>query len=98
MVDNLNDVELYGRIRSLLKEVVPKGASLDNLSPETRLLEDLNVDSARVVDLVLSLEDTFRISIEDAVIDTLNTVGDVVALVKDKSARDRPGHQTASVL
>jgi acyl carrier protein len=86
MVDKLNDVELYQRIRPLLKEVIPKGALPDNISSETRLLEDLDVDSARVVDLVLTLEDTFSISIEDAIIDTLKTAGDVVALLKEKIA------------
>ncbi len=86
MVDKLNDAELYERIRLVLKEFIPKGDSPDNISPETRLLEDLNVDSARVVELVLDLEDAFSINIEDGVIDTLKTVGDLVDLVKGKIA------------
>jgi acyl carrier protein len=86
MVDNLNDTELYERIRLVLKEVIPKGASPDNISPQTRLLEDLNIDSARVVDLVLGLEDDLGISIEDGVIETIKTVGDLVALAKAKIA------------
>jgi acyl carrier protein len=86
MIDKLNDAELYEQIRLVLKQVIPKGALSDDISPETRLLEDLNVDSARVVDLVFGLEDAFRISIEDGAIETLQTVGDLVALVKGKIA------------
>jgi acyl carrier protein len=86
MVDKLNDAELYEQIRLVLKQVIPKGALPDNISLETRLLEDLNIDSARVVDLVFGLEDAFRISIEDGVIETLQTVGDLVALVRGKIA------------
>jgi acyl carrier protein len=86
MVDKLNDTELYERIRLVLRQVIPKGASPDNISPETRLLEDLNLDSARVVDLVLGLEDALDISIEDGLIETIKTVGDLVALVKAKIA------------
>jgi acyl carrier protein len=86
MVDKLNDTELYERIRLVLRQVIPKGASPDNISPETRLLEDLNVDSVHVIDLVLGLEDAFGISIEDGVIETIKTVGDLVALVKGRIA------------
>ena len=86
MVDKLNDAELFEQIKPVLKQVIPRYASSDNISPETRLLEDLNIDSARVVDLVFGLEDAFRISIEDGAIETLQTVGDLVALVKGKIA------------
>jgi len=86
MVDKLNDAELHERIRLVLKEFIPKSASPAGISPETRLLEDLNVDSARVVELVLELEDAFSISIEDDVIDTLKTVGDLATLVRAKTA------------
>jgi len=84
MVHKLNDTELYERIIVVIREVSPKGVSLDNISPETRLLEDLNLDSVHAIDLVLGLEDAFRISIEDGVIETIQTVGEVVALVKGK--------------
>ena len=86
MVDMLNDAELYERIRLVLKEVIPKDASSAAISPETRLLEDLNLDSVHSVDLVLGIEDAFGINIEDGVIETLKTVGDLVAVVKEKVA------------
>jgi acyl carrier protein len=82
----MNDAEIYERVRLVLKEFIPKGASPDDISPDTRLLEGLNVDSARVVELVLDLEDAFSIRIEDSVIDTLKTVGDLVARVKERIA------------
>ena len=82
MIDKLNDAELFEQIKPVLKQVIPRYASSDNISPETRLLEDLNIDSARLVDLVLSLEDAFHLSIEDGVIDTVKTVGGLVALIR----------------
>jgi acyl carrier protein len=86
MVDKLTDAELDERIRLVLKQVIPKGVSPGNISPETRLVEDLNIDSVHAVDLVFNLEDAFGISIDDGLIDTLQTVGDVVSLVKEKIA------------
>jgi acyl carrier protein len=86
MVDKLNDAELYERIRLVLEQVTPKGASPGNISANTRLLEDLNMDSIHAVDLVFGLEDAFGISIEDGVIETIKTVGDLVTLVRGKTA------------
>jgi acyl carrier protein len=86
MIDKLNDAELFEQIKPVLKQVIPRYASSDNISPETRLLEDLNIDSARLVDLVLSLEDAFHFSIEDGVIETVKTVGGLVALIRGKIA------------
>jgi acyl carrier protein len=86
MVDKLNDTELYEQIRLVLKQVAPKGTLPDTISPETRLLEDLDMDSIHAIDLVLGLEDAFHISIEDGVIETMHTVGDLVVLVKAKVA------------
>ena len=84
MVDKLNDAELYERIELVVKQVLPNGISRENIGPETRLLDDLNIDSISVVDLVLGLEDTFGISIEDGVIEKIKTVGDLSVLVKEK--------------
>jgi acyl carrier protein len=86
MVDKSNDTEIYERIRLILKEFIPEGASPGDITPGTRLLEDLNLDSARVVGLVLELEDAFHIRIKDSVIETLETVEDLLALVKEKIA------------
>lgn len=86
MVNKLNDTELYERIIAVLTEVSPKDASPDNISPEARLAGDLKIDSVRVVDLVVSLEDAFGISIRDGVIGKLKTVGDLVVLVKGQIA------------
>ena len=47
-------------------------------------LDDVGIDSARLVDIVLDLEDRFKIKIKDEEIDTLNTVGDVIECVVSK--------------
>jgi len=58
--------------------------ALADLSAQTNLIDDLNINSARLVDVVLAFEDEFGIEIEDADIDTVNTVGDCVALIAAK--------------
>ena len=37
----------------------------DNITPETRLQEDLNADSLDVVDLIMNIQDEFEVEIPD---------------------------------
>ena len=86
MIDNLSETELYERVKAVLQKVMYKSASLEKLSPGSRLDEDLDIDSARLVDLILNLEDEFKIRIEDEVFEQIKTFGDLVAVINKKSA------------
>lgn len=56
------EAEIYTRILSLLGEL----SGETGLSPETRLKEDLGLDSIEMVQLVLALDRTFQIAIHSA--------------------------------
>jgi acyl carrier protein len=49
-------------------------------------LGDLKVNSARLVDVMLEMEDRFGIQVSDDEVDGLRTVGDAVRLVRAKTA------------
>jgi acyl carrier protein len=51
----------------------------------THLVSDLNVNSARLVDIVLETEDRFNIRIDDAAVDRMQTIGDAVDVILEKS-------------
>jgi acyl carrier protein len=51
---------------------------------QTNILDDLKVNSARLVDVVIAFEDEFDIEIDDEDVDTVNTVGDAVRLISSK--------------
>jgi acyl carrier protein len=84
VVDNLSETQICARVKITLRKVLYKSVSVDDVKPEDRLQESLDIDSARLVDLVLNLEDDFGIRIEDDIIETIKTVGDVVNLVRNK--------------
>ncbi len=58
--------------------------ALANVSMETNILDDLKVNSARLVDVVIAFEDEFDIEIADEDVDSVNTVGDAVNLIVSK--------------
>jgi len=64
-------------------------ASDEEVKPEdvtdaTRLRDDLDLSSLQAVTLVMDLEDEFGVVIEDEEIDSLATVGDVLAIIQAK--------------
>jgi acyl carrier protein len=60
--------------------------ALESATLETNILEDLKVNSARLVDVILEFEDEFDIEVEDEDADSVNTIGDAVDLIESKSA------------
>ena len=49
--------------------------------------DDLDADSVDLMEFVLTLEDEFGIEITDEEIDQLQSVADVVAIIKDKNSQ-----------
>ena len=52
------------------------------IKPETRLVEDLKADSANVMVMIMDMEDTFNITVEDDAVNTLKTVEDIVKYIE----------------
>ena len=62
------------------------------LRPETRL-EDLDIDSLRMIEILFSVEDAFKITVpagEAELRDKVNTVGDLAAYI-DKLVAEQHG-------
>lgn len=53
-------------------------------TPEMRLLEDLRLDSVRMLTLAVEVENRFRVLLDEADEGRIETVGDLVALVRRK--------------
>ncbi|MBM3909945.1 MAG: acyl carrier protein [Firmicutes bacterium] len=69
-----------------IREVVSKKfkVSPEKVNASTRLREDLNVDSLDAVELIMELEDTFKVKIADDEAQKLKTIGDIVNFIKPK--------------
>ncbi|MBR7071417.1 MAG: acyl carrier protein [Clostridia bacterium] len=55
----------------------------DDLTPETRIIEDLGADSLDVVELLMAAEDEFEVEIPDESIEGMKTIGDVVNYIQN---------------
>ena len=80
----MEEKEIFDRILTILKPFVKEGAALEKATPETHIIDDLKVNSARLVDVIIQAEEAFDIVIEDDDADGIRTVGDTVHIVAQK--------------
>ncbi|MBE7093244.1 MAG: acyl carrier protein [Clostridiales bacterium] len=65
------------KVQEMLAEAL--NISVDKVSADAKIVEDLGADSLDVVELLSRLEDEFGITIPDEDVENLVTVGDVAA-------------------
>ena len=77
----MENQEIFDKVVGILKPFAKNEEALGGISLETSLMKDLEVNSARLVDIVLEIEDTFDVEVSDDDADQVNTVGDAVKLI-----------------
>ena len=76
--------EIFDRVVKILTPYVKNQEALASVSEKTHILDELKVNSARLVDVVLEFEDAFDIEIADEDVDSVETVGNAVELIQAK--------------
>jgi acyl carrier protein len=78
--------EVQSKVVEIIGRYAKNKAALATVTEQTNILEDLKVNSARLVDVILDFEDEFDIEVKDEDADAVNTVGDAVKLIQSKIA------------
>jgi acyl carrier protein len=58
--------------------------TVDDISPDSHFINELNINSANLVDIVLDVEDAFDITLENDDMDQMQTVNDAIAIIDKK--------------
>ncbi|MBQ2966912.1 MAG: acyl carrier protein [Clostridia bacterium] len=72
---------VFEKIKSSLAEQL--GIEESTITLESTFIEDLNIDSLDLVELILALEEEYQIVIPEEEAENLTTVGDVVNYVNN---------------
>jgi acyl carrier protein len=76
--------EIFAKVVEIVRPFAKDKDALAATKLETNILDDLKVNSARLVDVILEFEDEFDIEVEDEDADSVNTIGDAVDLIASK--------------
>jgi len=70
----------------IIRPYLPEEIEVNEVSEDKHLINDLKINSAHIVDIVLDIEDKFNIMIDDDAIGEMNTVQDSINMVIKKAA------------
>ncbi len=82
----MNREQMKAEFLTMIKPFV-RNMKVEQITDDTLLVDDLNVHSARLVDIVLEMEDKFSIRIDDEEAGDLTTVGSAVDLLMLKTQK-----------
>ena len=80
--------ELITSLQKIIKPYVQDQEAFKNLSEETDFINDLKINSANLVDIILDIEDKFDIEIDNESMEKMLSVKvaiDIIATKLDKS-------------
>lgn len=73
---------VFDKIKDIIVEQLD--VEEDAVTMEASITEDLGADSLDVVDLVMSIEESFDVEISDEEVENIKTVGDIVKYIENK--------------
>lgn len=73
---------VFDKIKDIIVEQLD--VEEDAVTMEASIKEDLGADSLDVVDLVMSIEESFDVEIPDEEVENIKTVGDIVKYIENK--------------
>jgi acyl carrier protein len=82
----MNKEELIAKLKIIINPYTTNTAAYDNLTEDTDFINDLNINSANLVDIVLDIEEAFDIVIENADMERMLDVKTSVEIIETKLA------------
>ena len=80
----MQEQQIMEAMINILKPYTKDAALLERANRDTHILNDLKVNSARLVDVIIKCEDVFGITVDDDEADTIRTIGNAVDLIHAK--------------
>ncbi|WP_036154731.1 acyl carrier protein [Maribacter forsetii] len=74
----------YQKLKEIIEIYLPEDVAVIDIEQESHFMNDLNINSANLVDIVLDVEDTFDIRLENEDMEKMQTVNDAMAIIDAK--------------
>jgi acyl carrier protein len=79
----MSEKTIEQRVKDIIVEQL--GVNAERVTPTARFIEDLNADSLDTVELIIALEEEFAVEVPDEEAEKLQSVGDVIRYIEEKS-------------
>lgn len=82
----MNKEELIAKLKDITKPYTTSNEAHENLTEDTDFINDLNINSANLVDIVLDIEQLFDIVIDNADMEKMLNVRAAIEIIETKLA------------
>lgn len=76
--------EAIEKLKVIVKPYVKNEEALNNLTEDTDFINDLNINSANLVDVILDVEEVFDIEIDADSMEKMRDVKSAIAVIEEK--------------
>ena len=83
----MQEQEVFDRLKAIIEQNSPRNGRGSALSMETNL-EQLGIDSAHRIDILLEAEEVFQIPIDEMAFSKVQKLGDLVSLINHELEPD----------
>ena len=80
----MDEKKIFEEMVNILRPFAKNQDALAKATMDTHILNDLKVNSARLVDVIIKCEDAYGISVDDDEADKIRTIGNAVNIIKQK--------------
>ncbi|MBB2950363.1 acyl carrier protein [Sphingobacterium sp. JUb56] len=80
----MNKEMLIGKLKEIIKPYTTNLEAYENLNEDTDFINDLNINSANLVDIVLDIEQIFDVVIDNADMERMLNVRTAVEIIEIK--------------
>ena len=82
----MNREEAIAKLKLIVKPYVKNEEALQNLTESTNFINDLNINSANLVDVILDVEEVFDIEIDNTSMEKMRDVKSAIEVIEEKLA------------
>lgn len=82
----MNKEEAIQKLKEIVKPYVKNEEALDKIDENTDFINDLNINSANLVDVILDVEEVFDIEIDADSMEKMRDVKSALAVIEEKLA------------
>lgn len=82
----MNTQEVILKLKAIIMPYTTNTEAFDNLTEETDFINDLSINSANLVDIVLDIEETFDVVIDNTDMERMLDVKTAVEIIETKLA------------
>ncbi|WKK64899.1 acyl carrier protein [Lutimonas zeaxanthinifaciens] len=80
----MNKEELIAKLKDIVKPYIQDEQAFENLNEDTDFINDLKINSANLVDIVLDVEDAFDIEIDNESMEKMLSVQKAMEIIESK--------------